>query len=82
MIKRKLRKRDRDNPYVSKNIIRIDKLIYRLKGVDAQWSKSGHLVKYHPKGHASELRTHFPDWVFMWAAKIQNKYPITRLIFN
>lgn len=71
------------NPYTCRLLIRIDRLIYLLRGQWTFWDKkSGHLVKRWPSGSKSEVRTHFPGWMFWKAAEVQNRWPWTRKVLS
>ena len=65
------------NPYTCRLLIRIDKLLYRMRGIKAHWSKSGKLVIGH-----CEAQTHFPGWMFCLASRVQNKWFWTRNILS
>lgn len=65
------------NPYTCRTLTRIDALIYWLRGRKVCWL-DGTLCERMPKGHGVELRTHFPDSWFQWAADVQNRRPWTR----
>jgi len=65
------------NPYTCRLLIRLDERIYALKGVVTYWSESGYLCI----GNA-EARTHFPGILFIWAAKLQNRFIWTRKVLS
>jgi hypothetical protein len=69
------------NPYVARTLLRIDALIYRLEGRRLTW-RGGMLCEQMPAGHGVELRTHFPDWAFHYAAKLQNRWFWTRRLLS
>lgn len=71
-----------ENPYTCRLLIRIDRVIWTLRGVRPFWGKSGHLVRQWPSGSMSELGTHFPGWMFFLAARIQNRWPWTRKVLS
>lgn len=72
------------NRYVCRTLIRIDEVIYRLKGKRVAWDgpNSGTLIEVMPKGHGAELRSHFPGWMFVKAAEIQNRWIWTRRVLS
>lgn len=70
------------NPYTCRLLRRIDKVIWALRGKPVYWSSCGHLCERHPAGHGSELPTHFPGWMFVAAANIQNRHPWTRRVLS
>ncbi len=57
------------NPYTCRTLLRVDEIIHRIRGTRTEWSKSGHLTDGR-----SGLRTHFPGWIFLRAADIQNRW--------
>jgi hypothetical protein len=72
------------NPYTCRLLRRLDLVIYRLRGIDAEFSKTtGHLVYCPPElRHSWELTSHFPDWMFRLATKIQNRWLWTRKVLS
>lgn len=72
------------NPYTCRLLLRIDELIYRLKGKRVAWSgaNGGRLCEVMPKGHGVELRSHFPGWMFVKAADAQNRWLWTRKVLS
>lgn len=70
------------NPYTCRLLIRIDSVIYRLRGREVFWAKDGVLCERMPKGHGVELRSHFPASWFIWAAAMQNRHLWTRRILS
>jgi hypothetical protein len=70
------------NYYTCSTLFCIDRWIYKLKGKDTFWTKDGALVEQHKSGSLSEVRTHFPDWMFLVACRIQNKWPWTRNLLS
>jgi hypothetical protein len=70
------------NAYTCRTLIRIDALIWRLRGRRVFWSKGGTLCERMPKGHGVELRSHFPDSWFIAAANIQNRHIWTRRVLS
>ena len=71
-----------ENPYTCRLLIRIDMLLYRLRGRRVYWSGCGHLCERMPAGHGVELRSHFPSGWFRWAADVQNRRPWTRRVLS
>lgn len=69
------------NPYIARTFIRIDALIWRLRGKKTCWL-GGSLCERMPKGHGVELRSHFPASWHVWAANTQNRYLWTRRILS
>lgn len=69
------------NPYTCRLLIRIDALIYWLRGRKICWL-GGTLCERMPAGHGDELRTHFPGSWFRWAARVQNRWPWTRRVLS
>lgn len=69
------------NPYVARSLIRLDAIVHRARGRRVWWS-NGRLYEKMPAGHGVELRTHFPGWVHVLAAKIQNRWPRTRALLS
>lgn len=69
------------NPYVARLFLRIDALIWRLRGKRICWL-GGTLCERMPAGHGVELRSHFPAAWFSWAARVQNRWLWTRRILS
>ena len=65
------------NPYVCRTLIRLDRAIYFVRGIRTEWS-TGMLVRRYPSGSLVEARTHFPAWLHVAAARLQNRFPWTR----
>lgn len=70
------------NPYTCRLFIRIDAVIYRLKGKPIYWSRDGALCERMPPGHGVELRSHFPGWMFIAACRVQNRWYWTRKVLS
>jgi hypothetical protein len=71
-----------NNPYTCRLLRRIDRVIYFLVGKKVYWSNSGHLCQRYLKGHSGEVKSFFPDWFYIWACRVQNKYPLTRKVLS
>ena len=69
------------NPYTCRLLIRVDALLYRLRGRRVQW-RGGTLCELMPAGHGVELRSHFPNAWFLKAAELQNTHPWTRRVLS
>ena len=69
------------NPYVCRLLVRVDAVIYWLRGRDVCWL-GGTLCERMPKGHGVELRSHFPSGWFIWAASVQNRWFWTRRLLS
>lgn len=69
------------NPYCARSLIRVDAIIHRLAGRRVRWYH-GVLCEQMPKGHGVELLTHFPGWMHVAAAKIQNRWLWTRKLLS
>ena len=70
-------------PYTCRLLIRIDKIIYRIRGVKCFWGHDGKLVTRGSNPNAIyQVNTHFPGWMFAIACKIQNKWFWTRKILS
>lgn len=69
------------NPYTCRMLIRIDALLYRLRGRRVCWL-GGMLCERMPAGHGVELRSHFPGSWFVAAAKIQNRHRWSRRVLS
>ncbi len=67
----------RHNPYTCRCLIRIDKILYQLRGKQPYWSLSGKLCINH-----AQTNSHFPGWMFTLAAWIQNQWFWTRKILS
>lgn len=70
------------NPYTCRLLIRIDAVLWRLRGRRVYWATDGKLCERMPKGHGVELRSHFPAQAFIAAADIQNRHRWTRRILS
>lgn len=72
------------NPYVCRTLLRIDEVIWRLRGKRVRWwgPNSGHLCEVMPAGHGVELGSHFPGWMFKAAAAAQNRWLWTRKVLS
>lgn len=68
------------NRYVARTLIRIDAVIWRLRGKNVAWY--GGVLCENFGTHGVELRSHFPGDVHRIAAKIQNKYLWTRKVLS
>lgn len=75
-----------ENPYVCRLLIRIDRIIYALKGRHTVWLGGRLCFLYGPDPkygyHGVQCSTHFPGWMFHWACNIQNRFIWTRKILN
>jgi len=70
-------------PYTCRLLIRIDKIIYRIRGVKCFWGHDGKLVTRGSNPNAIyQVNTHFPGWMFAIACKIQSKWFWTRKILS
>lgn len=69
------------NPYVCRLFLRVDAMIYRLRGRKVCWL-GGRLCEMMPAGHGVELMSHFPASWFTLAAKIQNVHFWTRRVLS
>lgn len=69
------------NPYTCRLLVRIDALIWRLRGKHVCWL-GGTLCERMPKGHGVELRSHFPGSWFRWAARVQGRWIWTRRLLS
>lgn len=69
------------NPYTCRLLMRIDGLLYRLRGNKVEW-RGGHVCIAYPSGSAVAVSTHFPDWMFRAAAFLQNRWPWTRRVLS
>ena len=71
------------NPYTCRLLIRLDRIIHWFTSRRrTYWSSTtGHLC-FDYGTYGVEARTHFPGWLFMWACKIQNRYPWTRRVLS
>lgn len=69
------------NPYTCRLLIRIDALLYRMRGRRVCWL-GGMLCERMPPGHGVELRSHFPGAWHAWAAVVQNRRPWTRRVLS
>jgi hypothetical protein len=69
------------NPYTCRLLKRVDALLYRLRGRRVCWL-DGTLCERMSAGHGVELRSHFPDGWFRWAADVQNRRPWTRRMLS
>lgn len=60
------------NPYTARTLIRVDRLIYRLRGKETYWSEHlCHVIRRDGKfSHGVEVRSHFPGWCFRLACKL------------
>lgn len=70
------------NPYTCRLFRRIEGLVWKLRGKNVVWSKDGHLCHRYPSGSMGELPAIFPGSWYAFAARIQNKYPVTRRILS
>jgi hypothetical protein len=70
------------NPYTCRLLRRVDKIIWKLRGKRVYWSSDGHLCERYPAGHGGELDTHFPGWMYVAAAKVQNRWFWTRKVLS
>jgi hypothetical protein len=69
-------------PYTCRLLIRLDRAIFRITcRRRTYWDRDGKLC-FDYGTHGVEARTHFPDWMFRTAAKIQNRYPWTRRVLS
>jgi len=64
-------------PYTCKLLIRLDQAVYFLKNKKTQW-ENGKLYRVSDKGVLWQAPTHFPGFLFVWAAGIQNRFMWTR----
>jgi len=64
------------NPYTCRTLVRIDALIYRLRGRRVRWM-SGMLCERN-----GEARSHFPGSWFAMAAKVQNRWTWTHRLLS
>ena len=69
------------NPYTCRLLVRIDALLYRLRGRRVCWL-GGRLCERMLAGHGVELRSHFPNSWYIAAAKLQNALPWTRWVLS
>lgn len=69
------------NPYTCRLLIRLDGLLYRLRGQRLAW-RGGHLCRVYPSGSAVAISTHFPAWMFRLACVVQNRWPRTRRLLS
>lgn len=82
------------NPYTCRLLIRIDQIIYRIRGpYFTYWSggdepgdmktQGGHLCQrsVHYDGGWT-VRSHFPGWMFVAACWLQNRWMWTRWILS
>jgi hypothetical protein len=72
------------NPYICRTLIRIDEIIWRLRGKRVHWGgpNSGRLYETMGAGHGVELRSHFPGGWFIAAANLQNRQLWTRKVLS
>jgi len=72
------------NPYTARTLIRIDALIWRVRGKRVEWGgpNSGRLFERFASGSGVELRSHFPSWMFVAACNVQNRWLWTRRILS
>lgn len=74
------------NPYTCRLLIRIDRWAYLLKGENVAWMEGRlcFLYLHFDDGtfHGAECPTHFPGWMFIRAAQIQNRWMWTRRILS
>lgn len=73
--------RSEHNPYTCRLLIRLDGVLYRLKGHRLEW-RGGHLCQVYGSGSAVAISTHFPDWMFILACRIQNRWLWTRRVLS
>lgn len=69
------------NPYVCRLLVRVDALLYRLRGRKVCWI-DGTLCERMPAGHGVELRSHFPDSWLLAACRVQNRWRWTRKVLS
>ncbi len=70
------------NPYTCRLLIRIDRVIYWLTFRKTVWGNSGWLCRVSPSGVKWAVTSHFPDWMYRAATRIQNKWFWTRRILS
>lgn len=68
--------------YTCTLLLRIDALLYELRGKPMYWSSDGALCERMPKGHGVEARSHFPGWMFRAACYVQNRWLWTRRLLD
>lgn len=66
-----------NNPYTCRLLIRIDKVLYEIRGKYPYWSSCGHLCIDH-----GQTKSHFPGWVFRYMATVQNRWLWTRRVLS
>ena len=64
-------------PYTCTFFRRIEYLLYKMRGLSPFWNDDGRLIS----GNV-ELKPLFPGWAYEQAAKIQNKWPLTRIVLS
>jgi len=69
------------NPYTCRLLRRIDGLLYQLRGWRIVWC-DGHVCRRYPSGSKVEVPTHFPDWMYLLASKVKNRWPWTRKVLS
>jgi hypothetical protein len=68
------------NPYTCRLLIRIDGLRLKLLGRELEW-RGGYLCQKNGVSWG-EIRTVFPDWMFIAAVNIQNRWVWTRKVLS
>jgi len=68
------------NPYTCRLLIRIDGLLLRLRGRQVEW-RGGYLCVKNGAAWG-EARSVFPDWMYLAAVRIQNRWLWTRKVLS